>query len=229
MRAVVYVVAKAPRPGEVKTRLVPPLTPGEAAALANAFLADTFSVAAAANGVDVRAVCRSTVDAATVARCAPAGAEMYCQQQPGLGAALEEAFVHGLASGYNGVAVLGADSPTIGADILELAFASLANHDVAIGPCDDGGYYLLAAKSVHTQLFRDMVWSTDSVYAETIDRCHALNLSVASLPRRFDVDTPDELQRLVAELRLRPATIAPATRAALSSLGMTSIDGGAPR
>jgi uncharacterized protein len=213
---VVYVVAKAPRAGAVKTRLVPPLTPEEAAALARAFLLDTLALARAARGVEVRAVCRDAADAAAVRAIGGADLQVLCQHTPGLGGALEECFAHGLADGFGAVAVLGSDSPTLPSAIVEQTFAALDRADVAIGPTDDGGYYVLAARAVHPTLFREMVWSTDRVFGETVARCTAANLRVATLPRWYDVDTPDDLDRLRAELGAGRAERAPSTRSVLA-------------
>ena len=122
--AVVYVVAKAPWAGAVKTRLLPAVTPVEAAGLARAFLLDTLVLARRARGVTVRAVCRDAVDATAIRELGRPSLDVLCQREPGLGAALEECFRHGLADGFGAVAVLGSDSPTLPPSVLEVARSS---------------------------------------------------------------------------------------------------------
>ena len=216
--AVVYVVAKAPHAGAVKTRLQPAVAPAEAADLARAFLLDTLSLARRARGVVVRAVCRDVADAAAVRALGGPDLDVLCQREPGLGAALKECFRHGLADGFDAVAVLGSDSPTLPPPVLEAAFAALDAHEVALGPCDDGGYYLLAARAVHPTLFREMTWSTCRVVDETLARCAAAGLRTTLLPTWYDVDTPADLDRLRTDLAAAPTDVAPCTRAVLSTI-----------
>jgi uncharacterized protein len=217
-RSVVYVVAKAPRPGCAKTRLSPVVTPEQAALLARGFLLDTLLIARRARGVAVRAVCRDADDAAYLRDLGGPDLDVLCQREPGLGAALEECFRDGLADGFDRVAALGSDSPTLPSEMLERAFAALDGHDVAIGPSDDGGYHLLAARAVHPSLFRDMVWSTADVCRETLARSAAAGLRSAVLPRWYDVDTPECLRRLITDLEAGPPDLAPHTRRTLAAL-----------
>ncbi len=228
-RSLVYVVAKAPRAGQAKTRLCPPLTPDQSARLAAAFLQDTITLAQRA-GVDVRLICRDEEErAALIAGDAGrAGAvTVYIQQGSGLGAALESAFVQGLADGYPAVAVLGADTPTLPPAIVAEAFAALRSDvDVALGSSDDGGYYLLAASRLFPQLFRNMTWSTNQVAAETLRRCAALNLRTHLLPEWSDVDDAAALARLIVQLDTKSIgpDVASHTRAALNELPVSTAD-----
>ena len=213
--AVVYVVAKAPRAGASKTRLCPPLRPPQAARLAEAFLLDTVALARRA-GCRVRVICRDAAEQATLERIV-ADAPVCVQAGAGLGAALESAFSRGLADGAAAVAVLGADSPTLPPARVREAFAALARGaDVALGPSDDGGYYLLAARALHPTLFRDMAWSTSTVAQVTLERCRAAGLRPYLLPRWYDVDDVASLVRLRAELARAPVDVAPRTRSELA-------------
>jgi glycosyltransferase A (GT-A) superfamily protein (DUF2064 family) len=117
------------------------------------------------------------------------------------------------------VAVLGADSPTVPPWVVRAAFDALGSgDDVALGPSDDGGYYLLAARAVHPGLFRDMTWSVDSVARVTLERCRELGLTARLLPRWYDVDAAASLGRLVDHLDGAPSVPAHATRAALAEI-----------
>ena len=144
-RCVVYVVAKAPRPGTSKTRLCPPLDPNQAAHLAGAFLLDVLESVRHA-GLDARIICRDRRERDALEQFVPPGAPVQVQFGAGLGGALESAFQQGLASGYHAVAAVSADCPTLPPDLLRRAFTSLQRGaDVALGPSEDGGYYLIGA------------------------------------------------------------------------------------
>ncbi len=210
-------VAKAPLAGQAKTRLCPPLTSGQAAHLAGAFLRDTIALTRGA-AVDVRLLCRDEDERAALLPYAGA-ASVHVQRGTGLGAALESAFEQGLRDGYAAVAVLGADTPTLPPAVVAQAFAALeGNDDMALGPSDDGGYYLLAARRLHPELFRDMTWSTNDVTAETLRRCAARALRTHLLPEWGDVDDAAALTRLRASLADAGPDVAPHTRAALHTL-----------
>lgn len=215
-RNVVYVVAKSPRSGASKTRLCPPLEPEQAAQLAEAFLLDTIANVAEA-GCEARVMCPNAVEQSALRSLVSGAARVDIQSGSGLGAALESAFHEGLRDGFAGVAVLGSDSPTLSSDAIHQAFTALDHGtDVALGPCDDGGYYLLAAWLPYPRLFRAMPWSTDAVAALTLARCEEAGLRTHQLPTWYDVDDPPSLRRLEAELLTRPSHVAPHSRAALA-------------
>jgi rSAM/selenodomain-associated transferase 1 len=216
----VYVVAKAPRAGAVKTRLCPPLRPEQAALLYRGFLLDSLETAAQIRDAAVRAICPSDTGQQTLARLLPSGIRLTGQRSPGLGSALEECFSTGLADGYQTVAVLASDNPTLPARFIERAFEQVERRqaDLALGPTEDGGYYLLAARAVHPRLFRDMTWSTAEVLAETLRRCRADYLRAALVDTWYDVDTPAALAALASRLPDLPLTCAPHTRSALAAI-----------
>ena len=215
-RGVVYVVAKAPRPGEAKTRLCPPLQPDRAARLAEAFVLDTLTAVRATN-LHARVICRNPAERADLEQRIGGLATVCTQAGTGLGDALESAFRQGLTDGFPAVGVLGADTPTLPPKVLDDAFAALEQGaDVSLGPSEDGGYYLLAARALHRALFRQMAWSTTSVARTTIQRCHALGLRTHFLPEWYDVDDPDSLTRLLGHLREAPSSLAPHTRRQLA-------------
>lgn len=213
-----YVVAKAPKPGVTKTRLCPPLTPAEAAKIALAFVQDTLANVALA-GIRPRIICRGPDDQRELRRLAGPKTRVSIQSGEGLGNALESAFREGVADGFAAIAVLGADSPTLPVLVIREAFAAVASgHDLVLGPADDGGYYLLAARRVHPELFREMRWSTAGVANETLHRARALGLRTHVLPGWYDVDDAVTLANLRRDLRRLPKSRAPQTRAVLSEL-----------
>jgi len=215
---VVYVVAKAPRAGATKTRLCPPLTPTQAAQLAEGFLADSLTAVRYAR-CEARVICPSVSERVLLANAIGGAAGIGVQAGNGLGDALESAFRQGLADGFEAVGVLGPDSPTLPPLLLHQAFAAIARGaDVALGPCADGGYYLLVARALYPQLFRDMVWSTSAVAETTLARCRRDRLRTHVLPTWYDVDDSASLARLRAELASGPPAVAPRTRSVLHFL-----------
>jgi uncharacterized protein len=221
---VVYLIAKAPESGAAKTRLCPPLHPTQAARLAEAFLLDTVAIVQRA-GCQVRVMCRAPSERLAMAQLLSASVSVGVQSGKGLGNALESAFRQGLRNGWEAVAVLGTDSPTLAPAVVREAFLVLRRGvDVALGPSEDGGYYLLAARALHPSLFREMPWSTSTVGALTLARCQNLGLSTYQLPTWYDVDDSASLDRLQAELSMGARSLAPRTRATLGILGR-----GAPR
>jgi hypothetical protein len=94
------------------------------------------------------------------------------------------------------------DTPTLPTGLLERAVTLVASgeHDLVLGPSEDGGYYLIGLRRVHRDLFEDMPWSTSAVLEETLRRARGLGLSGACLAGWYDVDTGADLERLVAEL-----------------------------
>jgi uncharacterized protein len=214
---VVYVVAKAPRAGQSKTRLCPPLTPLVAADMARAFLLDVLELVDAA-GLTVRIICRDLVEQAALRDIVGTLATVHVQDGSGLGDALESAFRQGLADGFCVVGVLGADTPTLPPAVLIQAYQAVAvdGADVALGRSDDGGYYLLVARALHPTLFRDMTWSTAEVGAVTLERCRAAGLRTAILPCWSDVDDAPSLAALQSTLAGAPPGVARHTRARLA-------------
>ena len=215
---VVYVVAKAPRAGASKTRLCPPLTFEEAAGCAAAFLGDVLDTVRQED-LEARVICRDAAERDALAALLDTGVRVDAQEGSGLGEALESAFRFGLRDGYPAVAVLGADCPTVPRGTLAGAFAAVRRDaDVALGPSEDGGYYLLVARDLHPWLFRNMVWSTDTVAAETLARCRAQRLRTHLAPSWYDVDDAASLGRLWSDVQSAPDDTAIRTRALLDAL-----------
>jgi glycosyltransferase A (GT-A) superfamily protein (DUF2064 family) len=104
------------------------------------------------------------------------------------------------------VIAIDSDTPTPPTNFLQqaIAFLAMPKVDVVIGPSDDGGYCLIGLRTLHHELFENMAWSTDVVVRETVQRATAKGLQVAWLPPWFDVDTPEDLERLQSTLKERP-------------------------
>jgi rSAM/selenodomain-associated transferase 1 len=199
------VMAKAPRSGEVKTRLVPPLSEEEAAALSACFLKDiTDNFLAAARRVPIAGhVAYSPPGSEALFRDLVAlEIELLPPRRIGLADSLFHAAEDLLAAGYGGACLVNADSPTLPTSILvEAAEALLAPGDrVVLGPASDGGYYLIGLKGPHRRLFEDIAWSTERVFGQTVERAASIDLQVVALSSWYDVDDAASLDWLCAEI-----------------------------
>jgi len=236
----VVIMAKAPVTGAVKSRLVPPLTHDEAAALNRCFIRDvsaSIEAAAAIVAAESEARVAGVVAYAPVGMEAsfdgllPASFELIAQRGDDLTQRLINVANDLLGAGYESVTLMNSDSPTIPASIIAGAVATLARprDRIVIAGADDGGYCLIGLKRPHWRIFEDIAWSTAAVLAQTLARAAKLGVEVTQMPSWYDVDDAASLRRLVAELfgdRLathKPAQLAteegfaaPATRAWLS-------------
>lgn len=220
-RRVIVLFAKAPRSGKVKTRLVPPLTPSQAARLSGAFIADLAErLAALARALGaVTVVFYTPLDAANEIAALVGDLRREPQRGRDLGERLTS-MLHTLNhDGFEHIAVVGSDAPTLPDAVIAHAFAALENADVAIAPAEDGGYVLLALGGLHVALFEDIPWSTPAVYAATLEQARRAGLHVVELSAWWDVDDGASLERLRRELAAADgATPAPHTRAMLETL-----------
>ena len=218
------VVAKRPAAGHTKTRLSPPLSPDQAALLYECFLRDTLEL--------MRRVTRRVPGVKPVIAYLPRDAESYFAQlapefdrmvQTGddLGARLDHALQRYLALGYERVAIMNSDGPTLPIDHLAAAFDALSDHaDVVLGPSDDGGYYLIGLKKPAPRLLREVQMSTPRVTADTLALAEAEGLRVKLLPVWYDVDDVESLRRLRDELATAPSHVAPHTRSFLRATSL---------
>ena len=209
----IVIFARAPKLGEVKTRLAKAIGDERALALYEAFLDDTCALT---QGLGARRVIAVAGDAdhPRVAHLAKSQRLAIEPQGDGdLGERMARAIAAHVARGP--VVIIGSDAPTLPRAHLHRALDELMAHDVVIGPSEDGGYYLIGARVPVPELFNDVRWSTGEVLATTLGRlagrAHAL------LPAWHDVDSVDDLSRLERELEALPPSVAPATRRVLGS------------
>jgi rSAM/selenodomain-associated transferase 1 len=193
----VAIMAKAPWPGAVKTRLCPPLLAAEAAELYRCFLLDKISAVQALVGA--RPVVAFTPDEAQAefAALAP-DFTLVPQRGPDLGARLYATLASLLEAGHPGAIAVDSDTPTLPREFLQQAIDCLSRPgpDVVLGPTDDGGYYLIGVRAAHRALFDGVPWSTSAVLEITLRQAAAAGLQTVCMPAWFDVDTPDDLRRL---------------------------------
>lgn len=192
------VMAKAPVAGEVKTRLVPPLSAGEAARLYGALLSDLLHSLRAFPAAD-RFVVFTPPDAATLFDAiVPAGFACFPQHAGDLGKRMEAVFADLFSRRYRQVVVIGSDVPVFPAGFLAKAFETLdeSRGCVVLGPSEDGGYYLIGMSRLVREIFSDIPWGQDSVLSTTLARLSALACEVRLLPPWFDLDRVEDLGRL---------------------------------
>jgi rSAM/selenodomain-associated transferase 1 len=200
---VLVIMAKAPRPGRVKTRLASSLPVQAVTEFYRCLLEDTLELARSLVNVEIAIMCpESDVDELT--RLAGNGASVIAQKGEGLAAGLTSVFAH-FTEDHRRVIAFNSDSPHLPRSVLEAAFELLAEHDVVVGPTHDGGYYLVGAKASHPALFTHDGMGTGSALETLLSRARTLSLSVGFADPFDDIDVADDLTRLAAELRLAPA------------------------
>jgi hypothetical protein len=198
-RPAVVVFARAPVAGRTKTRLIPALGPERTAELYRCFLLDIVD---RLRGVpaDIIVAAAEQDDAAPLSAALGGrgrlAVEFMVQSGSDLGERILNAVRHTLSQGRPATVVIGTDAPDLPADVMGKALDLIGSHDLVVGPCSDGGYYLIGLRAAMPSLFRGMRWSHDSVLSETIKRAEELGLAVALLEPWEDVDTPDDLHRL---------------------------------
>jgi rSAM/selenodomain-associated transferase 1 len=195
------IMVKAPQPGEVKTRLCPPLTDTEAADLYHCFLLDTIAKARALTGISPVLAYTPADSKAFFAALAP-DFTLLLQQGDDLGAKMNLCFTQLFELGFQRVLLTGSDLPTLPRSYLQQAVTLLTapQTDVVLGASEDGGYYLIGLCQPQPALFANMRWSTPTVFAQTTQRAVAQGLNVAYLPPWHDIDTPADLERLRASV-----------------------------
>jgi len=196
------VMAKAPRAGKVKTRLVPPLTYEQSAALNVCFLRDTTENIAAIDGSAGLISYTPEGDESLFDGLLPDGFCLIAQRGDAFGERLLAAAEDILSCGYGAVCLIDSDSPTVPAETFAQAVAELAKPGdrVVLGPSDDGGYYLIGLKKAHAEPFERITWSTATVCAETCERVKEAGLELVLLPTWYDVDDGATLAVLREEL-----------------------------
>ena len=206
--------AKAPIPGQVKTRLCPPLTGDEAASLHGTFVLDALERSSQAA---IRGVAKLAPRFDRFLACAPSaehvffkvleerhGVRLIDQIGDDLGARMEHALAEMFRIGYQRAVIVGTDLPALPESVYEDAFGLLAGHDLVLGPSFDGGYYLIGLSRTAPELFRHIPWSTPDVLRCTQTKAHALGLTAALLQPQRDVDTIDDVLALIQEAQANP-------------------------
>ncbi len=217
-KAALLVMAKRPYPGRTKTRLMPTFSAAEAAQLYACFLQDIIVLAQSVPNVTPFIAYTPTNEAAYFREYFPDCA-LIAQRGETLNERLEDVLSTCWQQGFAMVCAMNSDSPTLPADYLAQAFVALEKEetDVVLGPCEDGGYYLIGWKRPYPRLIRDVTMSTDHVLQDTLTIAKEMNLRVHLLPGWYDVDTAVDVARMEEELG-RDTAVALHTRQFLRNL-----------
>ncbi len=199
MQPVIILFAKAAIPGRVKTRLQPPLSPAEAAALHEAFVWDMIHRLQSFTGAGLELHTDIPTDA-----WAAAGVAQQLQSEGGLQLKMLHALDQALRQGHPKAIIVGTDAPTLPLGHLQRLLASEA--DVALGPTDDGGFYAIACRRTHPAMFDNVEWSGPRTLEHTVGAIQRAGLTVELGSRWFDVDESADLERLAAAPDLPPWT-----------------------
>jgi rSAM/selenodomain-associated transferase 1 len=211
-KSALLVVAKQPSPGQTKTRLCPPLNPVQAAGLYECFLLDTLALIRQTT-VNLRVLAYFPIEEREYFHHLAPDFELTPQTGKDLGVRLDQLTTRYLMLGYEQVVVMDSDSPTLPIAYLRTAFEQLAeNTDVVVGPCLDGGYYLIGLKQPAPALLQGVQMSTSHVTVDTIAQAAQANLQIKLLPTWYDVDDRFALDFLITHLNRLPDDVALNTR-----------------
>ena len=193
----VAIFARAPVPGEVKTRLIPLLGARDAAELHASLVRRALAVAVRAGVGPVSLWCTPETGHPFFAACAAQYGVALREQRGGhLGERMTRAFEHLLPGGR--ALLVGSDCPSVGARDLQAAASSLATHDAVLQPAEDGGYVLVGLARPIAGIFEGVRWGEASVMRETRARLRAAAATWREMPMRWDVDRPEDYRRLLA-------------------------------
>ena len=205
MKVCVIVFAKNPVPNQVKTRLVPTLSPEQAATLYTAFLTDGCEVLAKLSDVDL-IIAYTPAEARSDLQALIGDDVLYIPQLGAdLGERLTSATQWATEQGYTKILLVGSDSPTLPISYILKAFTRLDSRDIVIGPSTDGGYYLIGFSATNIAMtvpfiFDEIAWSTADVFQQTVARIQSRKATIGLLPPWYDIDTAEDLAFLHAHL-----------------------------
>lgn len=193
----IAVFAKAPVAGEVKTRLVPPLEAGEAAALHQWLVRRALQTATRSGARNVTLWCAPDHSHAFFAECErDFRVTLHAQSGADLGERMASAFE--TLTGNAPVLLIGSDCPALTEKDLQRAAASLVTHDVVLQPAEDGGYVMVGKRRACPAIFAGIEWGRATVMRETRRRLREEGVTWREMPTRWDVDRPADYERLKA-------------------------------
>jgi rSAM/selenodomain-associated transferase 1 len=199
------IMTKAPKPGESKTRLVPPLSFEEAAELARALLLDQLDNLSKFMGARLFIAFTPEESAGFFQRFVTQGYSAFPQQGNSLGERMRYVFQHLFDRGFRNVVLIGSDLPVLPVAFLDQAYVLLekGETDLILGPTRDGGYYLIGMSRLISSIFEGITWSRSDVLSRTTEKLAGLGLKHELLSFWYDIDTAEDLQRLRSEPNCR--------------------------
>lgn len=215
MKTCVIVFAKNPVPNQVKTRLVPTLSPEQAATLYTAFVTDWCEILAKLPDVDLIVAYTPTAARSDLQALIGNYAIYIPQIGVDLGERLTLATQWAAEHKYTKILLVGSDSPTLPISYISKALTLLDSRDITIGPSTDGGYYLIgfSAETLDItvpRIFEEIAWSTADVFQQTVAHIRSLKSTFGLLPPWYDIDTAEDLaflQAHISAMRLAGETV----------------------
>ena len=203
MRRCLFIFAKEPQKGRVKTRLKGCLSQAQCLSLYKAFLKDTIDLAKNIR-CDVRILaydssCKSPDYLKRIRR----PFKLYKQKGRDLGQKMHNAFKSANGSGDFKSVIIGSDSPSLPASFIEEAFRKLNKSDLVLGPTLDGGYYLIGLKKPCFDIFKGIQWSSNQVLKNTVKNAKKLGKRISILKSWYDIDEPQDIAHLKQDLKKR--------------------------
>lgn len=192
------VMAKAPIPGSVKTRMMPPLTHEQAAELCRALLLDQLEHLSGLGGVDLYVAFTPPEAVTLIESIVPPRFQCFPQSGADLGARMNAVFDELLRRGHRNLVLIGSDLPAVPVTILNDAFQALEaeRQRVVLGPSRDGGYFLIGMNRPTPEIFSGMSWSHDRVFSQTTEKLASLGIDCETLEGWFDLDTVEDIDLL---------------------------------
>lgn len=199
MNAIV-IIAKEPKPGNVKTRLTPPLDPQTASKIYHGLLLDRIEQVESLRGADHILAYFPKSSQHFFENIILSSFTLLSQKGKDLGERLANIFSDLFKDGYERIVIMDSDSPNLPSRHISEGLEILDKADLVLGPCEDGGYYLVGLSSNMPQIFQGIPWSTSRVTELTIKKAKELNKRISLLKEWYDVDTIEDLERLRIEL-----------------------------
>lgn len=200
MNRAIIIMAKVPRAGKVKTRLVPFLTFEQAAELSSCFLADTIEKV---KKLDARLII-AFGGAREFFDCFSLGDALFIEQKGGdLGEKMFNAFEFAFRQKSDSVVMIGTDSPTVPPKFIERAFDFLEKSDAVLGKTADGGFYLIGLRHLKREIFENVEWSSANAFRQTKENILRLGWKLNETPDWYDVDEPADLEKLAQDRLLK--------------------------
>ena len=187
---------KEPQQGKVKTRLQPDISPSESVLLYKAMVEDLVNRFRNHPDFDVRIYFWPPQSRESLRGWLGDDLEYRLQRGENLGEKMMSSFEDAFHHYYRRVVLVGSDMPTLEETVIEQALSYLQDDDLVLGPCEDGGYYLIGMSEPHPELFAGVSWSTDRVLKQTMIIADANHLSVRLLEKKADVDTSHDVRAL---------------------------------
>jgi rSAM/selenodomain-associated transferase 1 len=195
MKNAFIVFVRTPEQGRVKTRLQKGLGSEKTLKTYKSFISETFCIIDSLRGVHKFLGCFPASDDPFLRRLIKKhNLQSFNQRGKDLGEKFINAFNDRFSDGYKKVVIIGSDSPTIPVAYIRQAFRELDKNDFVLGPCTDGGYYLVGARKIFEKVFRGIPWDSSDVLNRTLDKLHSNKVRFSLLPFWYDVDDMDDLE-----------------------------------